>query len=685
MAENEVVGIGIEARLEAFRQQMAEIPEIGGKEAKALAAQLSQEIKAAEKASKAAEKAAKDASKAQKEAGKDAASLTDRLGKADQAAKKLGGALGGIVPELAPLIEGVGAVADGAESLQAAGEAAGGGLAKVAAAAGPVVVAVAALALAYRNASRETEQLLAMRRLEAEVASSLTATERALADAKLAEAVASGAVSEGAAAETTAREAARRAVLDYAAAQAQQRAEISETIATSERNLGILRSTIKAGLIVAALPALPVLIADAAIEGVDKARERLDAFASTLAGGIDSVIGWGDSIDDGRARLAVLDRAVQRQADLQSELRTTTTRTAAATRTATEGTKAAEEAERRRAEAVALLQEQLSRQGAAVEALRQIEATATADQLSELDRLTAERDAALAAITAREKESLDARLGDAAALAEADEAADKARRAVEERYQRDVGALRTKEKEAADKARAEAVKADEAAAAARKAIQERLIGYGQQALSQLAAGLDEAAATSAARAEALTGKLAALDQYLTTAQREQLRARIEASEAAARRAFAVAKAGKIAEATVNTFTAATAALASAPPPFNFVAAGLVTASGLANVATIAAQQPAFHSGGAVDLAPDEGLRRLRDREFVANPTGRAVLGDRALEAANAGIAPGGGGGAVVVQVYRHTRQVDRYEADRLAAGNPVARELMKNRRPGMEG
>ena len=147
---------------------------------------------------------------------------------------------------------------------------------------------------------------------------------------------------------------------------------------------------------------------------------------------------------------------------------------------------------------------------------------------------------------------------------------------------------------------------------------------------------------------------------------------------------AVAKAGKIAEATVNTYTAATAALASAPPPFNFVAAGLVTASGLANVATIAAQQPAFHSGGAVDLAPDEGLRRLRDREFVANPTGRSVLGDRALERANAGIAPDTGG-AVVVQVYKHSRQVDRYEADRLAAGSPVARALLQGRKPGMEG
>ena len=62
--------------------------------------------------------------------------------------------------------------------------------------------------------------LLAQRRLESEVAASLVPAERALVDAKLAEAVATGRLSEAGAAELTAREAARRAVLDYAAAQA---------------------------------------------------------------------------------------------------------------------------------------------------------------------------------------------------------------------------------------------------------------------------------------------------------------------------------------------------------------------------------------------------------------------------------------------------------------------------------
>jgi hypothetical protein len=57
---NEVVGIDITARLEGFRAELAKIPEIGGKEAKALVGQLSREIKAAERASQAAAKAAAD-------------------------------------------------------------------------------------------------------------------------------------------------------------------------------------------------------------------------------------------------------------------------------------------------------------------------------------------------------------------------------------------------------------------------------------------------------------------------------------------------------------------------------------------------------------------------------------------------------------------------------------------------
>ena len=63
-----------------------------------------------------------------------------------------------------------------------------------------------------------------------------------------------------------------------------------------------------------------------------------------------------------------------------------------------------------------------------------------------------------------------------------------------------------------------------------------------------------------------------------------------------RKAFAAAKAFNIANAIMNTYMAATKALATYPPPFSFIAAGAAIAMGLAQVATIASQN---YSGRAI--------------------------------------------------------------------------------------
>ena len=55
-------------------------------------------------------------------------------------------------------------------------------------------------------------------------------------------------------------------------------------------------------------------------------------------------------------------------------------------------------------------------------------------------------------------------------------------------------------------------------------------------------------------------------------------------------AFQAAKAYNIAQAIMNTYTAATKALASLPPPINYVAAAAVTAAGIAQVDAIRSQQ-----------------------------------------------------------------------------------------------
>ncbi len=60
---------------------------------------------------------------------------------------------------------------------------------------------------------------------------------------------------------------------------------------------------------------------------------------------------------------------------------------------------------------------------------------------------------------------------------------------------------------------------------------------------------------------------------------------------------AIGKAAAIADATINTYRAATLALASAPPPYNFALAALVTTAGLANVAKISGVKMA--QGGVV--------------------------------------------------------------------------------------
>ena len=64
--------------------------------------------------------------------------------------------------------------------------------------------------------------------------------------------------------------------------------------------------------------------------------------------------------------------------------------------------------------------------------------------------------------------------------------------------------------------------------------------------------------------------------------------------------FAAQKAIAIAQAVINTYQGATKALATYPPPFNFLAAAGVVASGLAQVATIRAQT--YQRGG--DMLPN---------------------------------------------------------------------------------
>jgi len=69
-------------------------------------------------------------------------------------------------------------------------------------------------------------------------------------------------------------------------------------------------------------------------------------------------------------------------------------------------------------------------------------------------------------------------------------------------------------------------------------------------------------------------------------------------------AFMANKAFMIAEAVVNTYTGATKALASYPPPFNYIAAAATVAAGMANVSQIRAQS--FEGGGYTGVGARAG-------------------------------------------------------------------------------
>lgn len=71
-----------------------------------------------------------------------------------------------------------------------------------------------------------------------------------------------------------------------------------------------------------------------------------------------------------------------------------------------------------------------------------------------------------------------------------------------------------------------------------------------------------------------------------------------------KKAFAIQKAVQIAQAIMNTHTAATKALAAYPPPLNAVFAALAVANGMAQVAQIKAQS--FDGGGFTGIGPRSG-------------------------------------------------------------------------------
>ncbi len=129
--------------------------------------------------------------------------------------------------------------------------------------------------------------------------------------------------------------------------------------------------------------------------------------------------------------------------------------------------------------------------------------------------------------------------------------------------------------------------------------------------------------------------------------------------------FAIGKAAAIADATIHTYQAATVALSSAPPPYNYVLAALVTAAGLENVRQIASSSGNFANGGVVpgtSYTGDKLTANVNSREAIFNVQQQKKL----FELANGG-GDGGGNSALIVE------RLDRLE--RAIMGQPLVVEI----------
>lgn len=88
-------------------------------------------------------------------------------------------------------------------------------------------------------------------------------------------------------------------------------------------------------------------------------------------------------------------------------------------------------------------------------------------------------------------------------------------------------------------------------------------------------------------------------------------------------AFEAAKAFNIANAIMNTYMGATKALATYPPPFNFIAAAAVVAMGLAQVASIRGQTYSGRAMGGPIVGGQQYMVGERGPELITAPSGGA--------------------------------------------------------------
>jgi hypothetical protein len=686
MMATEAVPIEITAELGGLRQQLATLPKDMQKEALAMMAALEKTIKANEKATK---QLAKAQARAMQPAVDKAKELGDTFGVVGRDSGKLAGALGMLGGPVADVARNVADLAD-------VGEVAAGTLGLSTAALGPLAVAAVAAGAAFMAMNAELAREAELARIASEANAFASEELKRQEAAALDAAVASGALSQATADEARIRSDASERLGTFIAKLNEESRAARETEATTQLVIGTIASlatmVVKLvsvfGLVPDALSFAAEglssfgLISDSTAESIRGLAARakaalpdFDALEASIASGIRTSTDYfgitKDNTEAEQARAAAISRAsesVKRARD--AEIQATK-----AKHTGEAASKAATDAEKKRA--AQLKAETEAQKAAAAAAEKAANAVESAQEAARKSSLAA----AMSAASDEEKIRLGyeervrgIREAGAALVAQAGEDG-QARAAIwaatdaqiidaETAFYSELDALRQRNAEADALARAERAKAEIATA-------NEILSVGTQITdAYLSAQTDDYQAALAARDQ--------LGEDATREEKKRADQRVSQERDSATKAFLVDKALKIAQATTAAALAAANALATPPAP-NFIAAGIAAAAGAVQVATIAAQQPAFHAGGVVG-APDEMIARLRSGEAVLNPVARQTLGDSNIERLNAGQGVASQGTAVQI-VYKH-KAFDYFIRDELRTRGTLGRAMGAGPRAG---
>jgi len=674
MAGNEVVGIDIVARLDQFRAEMGKIPGITAENAKAMASELNKSIKAVETQAKSASKGAKEAASAGAEVTKSAARSKAGL-------VNLGNQLSDVASQLSTgtspftiLVQQGPQVAGALDlmgmSFAGMGVIAASALAVTAAGAVPLVAVMAGLAVASDDAIVKSnilntalyDQAKQAKPAQEAIDKLNDAWKRFTDAASVVQAdldIINGQISKGAAS----AEQKSRALADMAASNLDaDKAEVDRLQQQADAAAALLKTTTDAG----------------------KRADLLGALGSEGGMGIRADLKAArDKYEIDQKQLVVAQQQVAIEGEYQDALEESNRVLAERTKheqALAEAFRAAQEAWQKEWDTTqADAKVEIDRQDAITAAIvKQIDAVRALEiaQMSAADKASAGLTDRLKAIGIEEQATLN--------LAHSEEE----RAGIREFYDARIVA----ETEATE-AEITRIKADEAKKRAKseETARKQQMAAVQQALSTAADFASKAADAMQGVYEhanenvtALTDQLAAGDAYYTDSQKRELQKRLEASKRAARRAFEIEKAAKIAAAVINTAAAVTSALANPPgPPYSIPQAIAAGATGAVEVATIAGQQPAFHSGYAPDEMAGPPSRMLkREGMGILTPQGiTAMGGPTAVKNANAGATPSAGGQIVAVTVYKNDRQMQHVKYDAIRAGDPYTELMARNTRP----